>query len=43
MNYLDMLEYLLSTEALLIQKLQPSLNNQLDPDKGPRVTTNICD
>ena len=32
---------LLSTEALLIKKLQPSLNNQLGPDKGSRVTINI--
>ena len=32
---------LLSTEALLIKKLQSSLNNQLGPDKGSRVTINI--
>ena len=32
---------LLSTEALLIKKLQPNLNNQLGPDKGSRVTINI--
>ena len=25
---------LLSSEALLIKKLQPNLNNQLGPDKG---------
>ena len=31
----------LSTEALLIKKLQPNLNNQLGPDKGSRVTINI--
>ena len=32
---------LLSTEALLIKKIQPNLNNQLGPDKGSRVTINI--
>ena len=32
---------LLSTEALLIKKLQPNLNNQLGPDKGSKVTINI--
>ena len=31
----------LSTEALLIKKLQPNLNNQLGPDKSSRVTINI--
>ena len=29
--------YLLSTEALLIKKLQLNLNNQLGPDKGSRI------
>ena len=31
----------LSTDALFIKKLQPNLNNQLGPDKGSRVSTNI--
>ena len=33
--------YLLSSEALLVKKLQPNLDNQLGPDKGSRVTINI--
>ena len=32
---------LLSSEALLIKKLQLNLNNNLGPDKGSRVTINI--
>ena len=32
---------LLSSEALLIKKFQPNLNNQLGPDKGSRVTINV--
>ena len=31
----------LSTEALLIKKLQPNLDNQLGFDKSSRVTINI--
>ena len=32
---------LLCTKCLLIKIVQPSLNNQLGPDKGSRVTVNI--